>query len=86
MGRARWWSDRDGGGMSEPGPVYETDETASGFDPLSAPLPASLLRATPQTADRLRVYFSRRREALIMELRELDRFLGLPQTIPERRR
>lgn len=34
----------------------------------------------------LRIYFSRRREALIIELRALDRTLGLPQTIPERPR
>jgi hypothetical protein len=30
----------------------------------------------------LRDYFWRRREALIIELREIDRMLGRPQTIP----
>lgn len=34
----------------------------------------------------LRAYFERRRDALIAELRELDRLLGRPQTIPPRRR
>ena len=32
------------------------------------------------------VYLQRRREALIMELRALERALGMPQSIPERRR
>ena len=36
--------------------------------------------------DMLRAYFERRRDALIAELRELDRLLGRPQTIPPRRR
>lgn len=34
----------------------------------------------------LHEYFRRRRAALITELRELDALLGLPQTIPPRRR
>lgn len=42
--------------------------------------------AAGELPDILRRYFARRREACIMELRELDRMLGLPQTIPERRR
>jgi hypothetical protein len=36
--------------------------------------------------DSLRLYFERKRDALIAELRELDKVLGRPQTIPVRRR
>lgn len=32
--------------------------------------------------DRLMVYFMRRRDVLIAELREIDRLLGRPQTVP----
>lgn len=34
----------------------------------------------------LRIYLERRREALIIELREIDRLLGRPQTIATRQR
>lgn len=34
--------------------------------------------------DILRAYFERRRIALIDELREIDRLLGRPQTVPPR--
>lgn len=36
------------------------------------------------TTDLLAVYFLRRRDALIAELRAIDRLLGRPQTIPAR--
>ena len=36
--------------------------------------------------DELRAYLSLRRDALIQELRALDRVLGRPQTIPTRPR
>ena len=37
-------------------------------------------------SDELRAYLSLRRDALIQELRALDRVLGRPQTIPTRQR
>ena len=37
-------------------------------------------------SDELRAYLSLRRDALIQELRALDRVLGRPQTVAERRR
>ena len=37
-------------------------------------------------SDELRHYLSLRRDALIQELRALDRVLGRPQTVQERRR
>ena len=37
-------------------------------------------------SDELRAYLSLRRDALIQELRALDRALGRPQTVTERRR
>ena len=44
-------------------------------------------RVTPtEGADLLMVYFMRRRDVLIAELREIDRLLGRPQTVPERTR
>lgn len=44
-------------------------------------------RFTPtESADILVMYLIRRRETLIIELRELDRLLGRPQTVPERTR
>lgn len=36
--------------------------------------------------DMLRVYFERRRDVLIAELREIDRLLGRAQTVPVRER
>ena len=36
--------------------------------------------------DELRAYLSMRRDALIQELRALDRVLGRPQTVPTRQR
>jgi hypothetical protein len=43
-------------------------------------------RERPLLPRALHEYFRRRRAALITELRELDALLGLPQTIPPRRR
>lgn len=37
-------------------------------------------------SDELRAYLSLRRDALIQELRALDRVLGRPQTVPTRQR
>jgi hypothetical protein len=57
--------------------------------PCSAAPPPDILPKPPdtsQTAALWIVYLQRRREALIMELRALDRALGRPQTIPERTR
>lgn len=46
-----------------------------------------LRRLTPmESADMLAAYLMRRRELLIIELRELDRLLGRAQTIPARER
>lgn len=36
--------------------------------------------------DMLKAYFMRRRDVLIAELREIDRLLGRPQTVPVRER
>ena len=68
--------------MTEPAPVYHT--AAPGEPSAQAaglPLPAGTL-----SPDLWLSYLWRRREALIMELRALDRALGRPQTIPERSR
>jgi len=65
--------------MSEPLPVYHV--TPPELPPDAPPLPP----AAPQPALWL-IYLQRRREAIIMELRALERALGLPQSIPERRR
>ncbi len=60
-----------------------TDTTAQASAPDEARLPPTF----PDTHPALWLaYLSRRREALIMELRALDRALGRPQTIPERQR
>lgn len=65
--------------MTEPAPVYHV--AAAPELPLPDALPPPLVPPSLWLA-----YLSRRREALIMELRALDRALGRPQTIPERRR
>lgn len=39
---------------------------------------------TTIAADVLALYLRRRRDLLIAELREIDRLLGRPQTVPER--
>lgn len=64
--------------MSEPLPVYHVT-------PPELPPDTPPLSVAPQPA-LWQVYLQRRREALIMELRALERALGMPQSIPERRR
>lgn len=62
-----------------------TEERASVAD--DEPPPPVVKRVTPtEGADMLMVYFMRRRDVLIAELREIDRLLGRAQTIPERTR
>ena len=67
--------------MTEERPEYQADAGAVATD---GPL---VVRVTPtEGADLLMVYFMRRRDVLIAELREIDRLLGRPQTVPERTR
>ena len=54
-------------------------------DVTPAPVAVVVIPAAGLT-DELRAYLSLRRDALIQELRALDRVLQLPQTVPERRR
>jgi hypothetical protein len=68
--------------MTEPVPVYHT--AAPGEPPAQSHAPALLPVAL--SPELWLSYLGRRREALIMELRALDRALGRPQTIPERMR
>ena len=66
--------------MTQPAPAYTTP-------PHPGALPARADMPTPDVHPSLWVvYLQRRREAIIMELRALDRALGRPQTIPERQR
>jgi len=51
----------------------------------SAPVAVVVIPAAG-LSDELRAYLSLRRDALIQELRALDRVLGRPQTVTERRR
>jgi hypothetical protein len=60
--------------MSEPDPTY----TATYKDVTIKP-------ERDKPPEHLRLYLDHRRRVVIMELRELDRQLGRPQTIPERR-
>lgn len=69
--------------MTEPAPTYAT---AAPDDDAGQPL-AEVGRLTPlEGADLLAAYLMRRREMLITELREIDRLLRRPQTVPERLR
>jgi hypothetical protein len=52
---------------------------------MPAPVAVVVIPAAGLT-DELRAYLSLRRDALIQELRALDRVLGRPQTVQERRR
>ncbi len=70
--------------MSEQGPVYLTT-TPPADDQPPAVMPDDLSLPTPLPPS-VRAYFERQREALIMQIRALDRALGRPQTIPERHR
>jgi len=54
-------------------------------DTMPAPVAVVVIPAAGLT-DELRAYLSLRRDALIQELRALDRVLGRPQTIPTRPR
>ena len=54
-------------------------------DAMPAPVAVVVIPAAGLT-DELRAYLSLRRDALIQELRALDRVLGRPQTIPTRQR
>ena len=54
-------------------------------DTMPAPVAVVVIPAAGLT-DELRSYLSLRRDALIQELRALDRVLGRPQTIPTRQR
>ena len=54
-------------------------------DSTPAPVAVVVIPAAGLT-DELRAYLSLRRDALIQELRALDRVLGRPQTVAERRR
>lgn len=66
--------------MTEPAPSYTP---APGDDAGRLP---TMPPVGPFTPDLWLAYLQRRREALIMELRALDRVLGRPQTIPTRQR
>ena len=70
--------------MTEPRPEYHATlpppvSAATVVIPDDLPLPTPL-------PPLLQTYFERQREALIMQIRALDRALGRPQTIPERHR
>jgi hypothetical protein len=54
-------------------------------DTMPAPVAVVVIPAAGLT-DELRAYLSLRRDALIQELRALDRVLGRPQTITTRQR
>jgi hypothetical protein len=63
-----------------------TDTRASVTDEERPPRKATEPDDAQCLPDALRLYFERKRDALIAELRELDKVLGRPQTIPVRRR
>jgi hypothetical protein len=54
-------------------------------DATAAPVAVVVIPAAG-LSDELRHYLSLRRDALIQELRALDRVLGRPQTVPTRQR
>ena len=62
-----------------------TPNTPPEAETIPAPVAVVVIPAAGLT-DELRVYLSLRRDALIQELRALDRVLGRPQTVAERRR
>lgn len=65
-------------------PEMETaDQQANGT---GVDIPPDSSQATAAQSALWLIYLQRRREAIIMELRALDRALGRPQTIPERTR
>ena len=60
-------------------------DTPPEAETMPAPVAVVVIPAAGLT-DELRHYLSLRRDALIQELRALDRVLGRPQTIPTRQR
>jgi len=60
-------------------------DTPPEAETMPAPVAVVVIPAAGLT-DELRAYLSLRRDALIQELRALDRVLGRPQTVAERRR
>lgn len=66
--------------MTEPRPTYDTPPA-----PDSVPV-AVVVVPSVGLSDELRHYLQLRRDALIQELRALDRVLGRPQTVPVRER
>ena len=62
-----------------------TPNTPPEAETIPAPVAVVVIPAAGLT-DELRAYLSLRRDALIQELRALDRVLGRPQTVAERRR
>ena len=62
-----------------------SDSAKPSTEAQSAPVAVVVIPAAGLT-DELRAYLSLRRDALIQELRALDRVLGRPQTIPTRPR
>jgi hypothetical protein len=60
-------------------------DTPPEADTMPAPVAVVVIPAAGLT-DELRAYLLLRRDALIQELRALDRVLGRPQTVQERRR
>ena len=62
-----------------------TPNTPPEAETIPAPVAVVVIPAAG-LSDELRAYLSLRRDALIQELRALDRVLGRPQTVQERRR
>ena len=62
-----------------------TPNTPPEAETMPAPVAVVVIPAAGLT-DELRAYLSLRRDALIQELRALDRVLGRPQTVPTRQR
>ena len=69
--------------MTDPSPTYAIPPPPE--DTTAAPVAVVVIPAAGLT-DELRAYLLLRRDALIQELRALDRVLGRPQTVQERRR
>lgn len=67
--------------MTEPLPTIDDDD----LTPAAAQPPLKRITST-ESADLFVIYLMRRRESLIIELREIDRVLGRPPTVPERMR
>lgn len=73
--------------MSEQPPVYCLDATTfTDAEPQTIQGGPRVVPMPGDSVDLLMLYFIRRRDVLIAELRELDRLMGRPQTVPERGR